>query len=103
MNFDIRFRTLLHEKTDASRLIAGKILINHASTRQYQRIFFVRNFLRWVVFNRVELRFAVRMIEAILKQSRCARVLFGGTGPEDAVVLFDFLPRYAVVIRVTAT
>ncbi len=102
MNLDIRFRTLLDQKTDASRLIAGKILIDDASTGQDQRKLFIRNFLRRIVFNRMKLRFAVRMIKAIFKQTRRTRMIFGGTRPEDAVVLFDLLPGDAVVIGVAA-
>ena len=90
MNLDVGFRTLLDQKTDASRLIAGKILIDHASARQYQREFFVGHFVRRVVFNRVKLRFAVRMIEAIFKQARRSRMIFRWARPEDAVVLSIF-------------
>ena len=36
MNLDVRFGTLLDEKTDAPRLIAGKILVDDAPARQYQ-------------------------------------------------------------------
>src|ERR1051325_8277538 len=50
----------------------------------------------------MKLCFTVRMIEALLKQARCTRMIFGWAGPEDAAVLFDLLPRHAVVVRVTA-
>jgi hypothetical protein len=35
MDLNIRLGTLLDEETDASCLIAGKILIDHAATRKY--------------------------------------------------------------------
>src|SRR5215207_5075409 len=102
MHFDIRFGTLLHEKADASRLIARKILIDHAPARQYQWKFFIGNFFGRVELNRMKLRLTVGVIEAILKQTRRAWMIFGGARPEDAVVLFDLLPRYAVVVSVAA-
>src|SRR5690348_12203661 len=102
MNFDIRLRTLLHEKTKASRLVAGKILVDDATAREYQRKFFIGHFVRRVVFDRMKFRFAVGMIKALFKQSRCARMIFTWTRPENPVVLFDLLPRDAVVIGVTA-
>src|SRR4029079_3308146 len=102
MDLDVRFGASLPQKTNASRLVPGKILIDHASTGQDQREFVIRNLVRRVVFNRMKLRLTVRMIEAIFKQTRCARMIFSWTGPEDAVVLFDLLPRYAVVIGVAA-
>src|SRR5215213_1178707 len=103
MHFDIRLRTLLHEETNASCLITRKILVNDASTRQYQRKLFVRNFVRRLVFDRMKLRFTVGMIEAILKQSWRARMILGRARPEDTVILFDLLPCYAVVIGFAAT
>ena len=50
----------------------------------------------------MKLRLTVGMIETIFKQARRARMIFRRAGPEDAVVLFDLLPRYAVVIGIAA-
>src|SRR5690349_4539394 len=102
MDLNIRFRTLLNEKTDAPCLIAGEILIDHAAAREYQREFLIRNFFWRVVFNRMELRFAIRMVEAFLEQSRRTWMLFGWTRPEDSVVPFDLLPTNSVIIRIPA-
>src|SRR6185503_2847632 len=60
MNFDVWLWTLLDEKPDSSRLIAGEILVDNSPTRQYQREFFVRNFFWRRVFERVKFCFAVR-------------------------------------------
>src|SRR5689334_14655088 len=102
MDLDVRLRTLLDEKTDAPCLIAGKILLDHAAAREYQRKLFVGTFLRWVVLKRVETRLAVRMIKALFKQTRRSRMVLRWTRPEDAVVRFDLLPRHAVVIGIAA-
>src|SRR6185503_10521773 len=54
-------------------------------------------------FDRVKLRFAIRVVKALFKQTRRSGVIFGGTGPEDTVVLLDFFPRYAIVIGIAAS
>ena len=102
MDLDIRFRTLLHQKSNPSRLIAGKILIDDAATRQNQWKLFIRNFLRRAVFNRMKLRLTIGMIEAIFKQTRRTRMIFSWTRPEDAVLLFNLLPGDTVVIGIAA-
>src|SRR3954471_7974344 len=99
MNFHVRFGTLLDQKTDPASLIARQILIDDSAARQDQRKLIIGNFIRRIVFNRVEPGFAVRVIKAIFKKTRRAGMIFSRTGPEDAVVLFDFLPGYSVVIR----
>ena len=73
MNFDIRFGALLNEKTDSSGLIARKILINDSSGGKYQRKFFVRRFVRRIVFNGVKLGFFVRVKKfLVFKKTRRA-------------------------------
>src|SRR5262245_57178026 len=103
MHFYVRFGTLLHQKPNAPGLIPRKILINDTTTRQYQRELLVRNFFGRVVFNGMKLRFSVRMIKTILKQARCPGMIFTGTRPENAVVLFDLFPTHAVVICIATS
>src|SRR5688500_14861177 len=43
MNLNVGFGTLLDQKADASRLIAGKILIDDTPTGENQWVLFVRN------------------------------------------------------------
>src|SRR5262252_3900637 len=100
MNFDVRLGTLLNQKADASGLIARKVLIDNSSTRQDQRKFFIGNFVWWIEFDRVKLCLAVWMIEAIFEQTWGSRMIFSRTGPENSVVLFDLLPRHAIVIGI---
>src|SRR5215213_3521355 len=102
MNLDVGFGTLLDKKTDSPGLIAGEILIDDATARQYQRKLVIRNFFWRLVFNCVKLSFAIRMVKAFLEESRRTRMIFRRTGPEDSVVLFDLFPGYAVVIRIAA-
>src|SRR5262245_40182228 len=89
MSLDVRVRTLLDQESDTSWWIAGEILINDASARENQRELFIGNFLRRVVFERVKLCLAIRMIETFFEQSRRAWMIFSWTRPEDPVVLFD--------------
>src|SRR5436190_11833734 len=103
MNFDIGFRALLDQESYATCLVAGEILIDNASARENQWKLFVGYFIGWVVFNRVKLRFAVGMVEAIFKQSRRAWMIFSRARPKDAVVLLNLFPCYSVVIRIAST
>src|SRR5262249_18703950 len=103
MDFHVRLRTLLDEKTDASRLIARQVLKDDPAAGQYQWKLIVRNFVGRIVFNRMEFRFAVGMIKTIFEESRCSRMIFRRTRPKDAVVLLDFFPGYAVIVGFAAT
>src|SRR6266568_5070231 len=102
MNFHVRFGALLDQEPNASRLIAGKILIDDTSAGENQRKLFIRNFVGRIVFNRVKLGLAVGMIKAIFKQTRRAWMIFSGTRPEDPIILFNSFPRNAVVVGITA-
>src|SRR5262252_4340213 len=102
MNFNIWLGALLHQKSYAARLIAGKVLIDDAPTGENQRELFIGNFLRPAVFNRVKPGLAVGMIEAIFKQARRAGMIQGWTRPEDAVVRLNFFPGDAVVVGIPA-
>src|SRR2546421_2886811 len=102
MDLDVRLGALLDQKTNAPRLIAGKILIDDSSAGENQRKLFIWNFIRTGIFNRVKLSFAVRMIEAIFKKSWCSRMIFSGTRPEDPIVLFNLFPGYTVVVGIAA-
>src|SRR6478672_3097288 len=102
MNFDIGLGALLHQKSNSSCLIAGKILIDNASACQNQGKFLVRRFLWRLEFDRMKLRSAIWMIEALFKQTWCTRMIFRWAGPKYAILLLDLLPRDAVVISVAA-
>src|ERR1044072_8618400 len=78
MNFNIWFRALFDEKSDAPSLVTRKILIDNPATGQNQREFIIGSFLRRLVLNRMEFGFAIRMIETLFKQSRCTRMIFRG-------------------------
>src|SRR5258708_2995942 len=103
MDLDIRIGTLFDEKSNASRLVAGQVLVDDASARQNQWKLFVRRLLRRLVFDCVKLSFTIRMIEMIFEQARRTRMILRRAGPEDAVVLLYLFPRDAVVIGVAAT
>src|SRR5712691_7375419 len=98
MNLDVRLGTLLDEKSDTSRLIAGEILIDNASASQNQRKLSIGCFLGRLVINRVKLSFTIRMIETLFEQTRRTWMILRRTRPKDPVLLFDFLPRDAVVV-----
>src|SRR5688572_12398860 len=100
MNLDIRFGTLLHQKADASRMIAGKILIDDPPTGENQWILFVRDLIWLMVFNGVKLCFAVRMIKPFFKQTRRSGMVFRWTRPKDAVVRLNFFPGDPVIIGI---
>ena len=51
----------------------------------------------------MELRLAVRMVEALFKQTRRAGMIFSRARPEDAVVRFDLFPGNAVVIGIATS
>src|SRR6266566_9681860 len=97
MDLDVWFGTLLNEKADAPRLIAGQVLIDDASACQNQRKLFIGCFLWRLVLNGVKLRFAIGMIEAFFEQARRAWMIQRRTRPKDTVLLFNLFPRDAVV------
>src|SRR2546425_1645578 len=102
MNLDVRLGTLLDEKSNPARLIAGQVLIDNASASQDQRKLSIWRFLWRLILNRVKLRFTVGMIETLIEQTRRTGMILRRTGPKDPVLLFDFLPRDAVVVGVAA-
>src|SRR4051812_19185324 len=102
MNLDVWLRALLDEEADAPRLVPREVLIDDSPARQYQRILFVGHFGGRVVIYGVEFGSPVRMVEAFLEESRRARVIFRGAGPEDAVLSLYLLVSDAVVVTVSA-
>jgi hypothetical protein len=90
MYLDIGFGTLLNQEADASGLIAGKILVNHAAAGQYQRKLVVGLFVCAVIFNGVKLRFLVRKIKLfVFKEPRCSGMVLRRARPKDPVLRID--------------
>src|SRR5689334_13944629 len=63
MHFAIRLGRLLDESSNASCLIARKIMRHDATRREHDGVFVIRLFSGWAPFNGLKMRFAIRMSE----------------------------------------
>jgi hypothetical protein len=94
--------TLLDEEAYAPGLVAGKILVDDAPAREYQREFVVWNFGGWSELDGVKFRSAVGVIKPLFEKPRSARVIFRWARPEDTVLPLNLLVGNAVVVGVPA-
>src|SRR5437588_4322604 len=99
MNLTQGLGILVYQSADAPGLRARKILRNHASGGEDNRVFAIRLFGRRTPLHRLKVRLAIRMAKLVsFVEARRSRMPRLRTRPEDAVLLLDAFPGHAVII-----
>src|SRR5690348_12716207 len=84
-----RLRRDFIEALNPARLRTRLIMGKQASRGEIERILLIYHFSRFSVRRGMKTRPAAGGIKTLLKQTRRARVLLRGTGPENALLAFD--------------
>src|SRR4051812_14671109 len=98
MNFNEGLRNSAGQLLHAPGLRAGLILLHDAASREIQRVFTVRLFRSVPILHGVETGTSVWSVKTIEKQTRCAGMIFRGTGPKHTFFALNPFVADAVVI-----
>src|SRR5438046_10228055 len=95
-----RLRVLVNQTADTPRLRSSQVLGHHAAGREKNWVLVVHVLSGRAIIASVECGFAVRKMKpAACEQSRRARMVGRGAGPENTHSLFNPRMRHAAVIN----